>query len=214
MIRWIMAISCTLASFTSSGVSVSVDVVSKDKVSVNQVVVYLEPETPRVFEPPTSIATMDQVNKQFLPHILAIQKGTQVAFPNSDSIKHHVYSFSPAKVFELQLYKGLQAEPLPFQKAGEVELGCNVHDWMLGYIFVVDTPYFSQTDMQGEVVLDVPAGNYHVKIWHPRIQDDDAALTQTVSITAPSQVSFVLKQPLLEGLDAFETLQDDFSEYE
>jgi hypothetical protein len=95
-----------------------------------------------------------------------------VDFPNSDSIKHHVYSFSKAKTFELQLYKELNAEPLLFSTQGSVELGCNIHDWMLGYIFVVDTPYVGKTDMQGNLTLELPDGEYQLDVWHPRIQEE------------------------------------------
>ena len=87
---------------------------------------------------------MAQQGKQFLPGVLVVPVGTSVHFPNRDSVRHHVYSFSPAKKFELKLYTGTPANPVVFERAGVVTLGCNIHDRMVGWIVVVDTPYYAQ----------------------------------------------------------------------
>ena len=87
---------------------------------------------------------MAQQGKQFLPDVLVVPVGTSVHFPNRDSVRHHVYSFSPAKKFELKLYTGTPANPVVFDRAGVVTLGCNIHDRMVGWIVVVDTPYYAQ----------------------------------------------------------------------
>lgn len=111
---------------------------------------------------------MDQRNQQFQPHVLAVRTGTSVSFPNSDDIRHQVYSFSPAKRFELRLYQGTPSEPVLFDKPGLVVLGCNIHDWMLGYIYVTDDPWFAVSDDDGRAVIaDLPAGRYVVTLWHP-----------------------------------------------
>src|SRR5207302_8452340 len=94
-------------------------------------------------------AIIDQIDKQFVPYVSAIQVGTSVLFPNKDNIRHHVYSFSPAKKFDLPLYAGVPAEPVTFDKEGFVTLGCNIHDWMIAYVAVVPTPYFKITDKDG-----------------------------------------------------------------
>jgi plastocyanin len=113
-------------------------------------------------------ALMDQQAKQFVPNVLAVRSGTRVAFPNSDNIRHHVYSFSPAKHFELRLYQGTPSEPVLFDKPGAVVLGCNIHDWMVGYVYVTDDPWFAVSDAQGRVQLDsLPVGSYAVSLWHP-----------------------------------------------
>jgi plastocyanin len=113
-------------------------------------------------------AIMDQRNRQFIPQVLAVQRGTAVTFPNSDMMRHHVYSFSPAKRFELKLYSGLPPQPIVFDTAGEVVLGCNIHDSMIGYIYVVDSPYFAATAGEGRAqVRELPPGRYRVEIWHP-----------------------------------------------
>ena len=89
--------------------------------------------------------TVDQVDKQFAPKVTAVAVGTSVFFPNNDNVRHQVYSFSPAKRFELPLYAGVPAQPVVFDKPGVVVLGCNIHDWMVGYIYVSESPYFAKT---------------------------------------------------------------------
>ncbi len=117
-------------------------------------------------------ADMDQRGQRFAPHVLAVHTGTQVRFPNSDNIRHQVYSFSAAKRFELRLYEGTPTDPLLFDKPGVVVLGCNIHDWMLGYIYVTDDPRFGVSDAQGQVRLeDLPPGDYHATLWHPQLAD-------------------------------------------
>lgn len=114
-------------------------------------------------------AIMDQQAQQFVPNVLAVRTGTSVAFPNSDNIRHHVYSFSPAKRFELRLYQGTPSEPVQFDKPGVVVLGCNIHDWMVGYVYITDDPWFAVSDAQGKLnVEQLPAGRYAVTLWHPQ----------------------------------------------
>ena len=113
-------------------------------------------------------ATVDQIDKQFVPFVTVIKTGTAVEFPNHDQIRHQVYSFSPAKKFELPLYAGIPALPMTFDQAGVVTLGCNIHDWMVGYIYVTDSPWFAKTDANGSAKLTaLPSGHYHVHIWYP-----------------------------------------------
>ncbi|MDZ7829673.1 MAG: hypothetical protein U5K33_09385 [Halofilum sp. (in: g-proteobacteria)] len=91
-------------------------------------------------------------------------------FPNSDETRHHVYSFSEAKTFELQLYAARDADPVVFDRAGVVTLGCNIHDWMLGYLLVLDTPAFDRTGNEGRARCPIcPPGRYRVELWHPRL---------------------------------------------
>ena len=139
-------------------------------------------------------AIVAQKNKQFVPYVTAIQKGTAVQFPNQDDVKHHIYSFSPAKKFELPLYAGTPAEPVVFDKAGLVTLGCNIHDWMIGYILVVETPWFAVTTGNGRAQLrGLPAGTYQVEVWQPRLKGPSARTAQRVAVSAdnsPGTVSF------------------------
>lgn len=127
--------------------------------------------------------SVDQINKDFVPYVKAVYVGTLVRFPNKDNIRHHVYSFSPAKKFELPLYSGTAAPPVLFDKPGVVVLGCNIHDWMVGYIYVADTPYFATTEKDGLAVIDgLPAGDYLVRVWHPDMEGTEQATTRRLSL--------------------------------
>ncbi|TFW34817.1 methylamine utilization protein [Massilia horti] len=113
-------------------------------------------------------ATIEQRGKEFLPYVTIVQTGTAIDFPNNDTTKHHVYSFSPSKQFEIKLYAGNPGQPVVFDKPGEVVIGCNIHDWMEAYVLVVDTPYFAKTTADGRAVIaNVPAGRYRLQLWHP-----------------------------------------------
>lgn len=127
-------------------------------------------------------AVMDQRNLSFVPQVLVVQTGTLVHFPNSDNVRHHVYSFSPAKRFELKLYAGNHASSVLFDHAGVDTLGCNIHDWMLGYVVVVDTPWFAKTGTDGTASVDAPPGRYTLNLWHPRQDADTPAVSEAVTL--------------------------------
>ena len=125
--------------------------------------------------------TVDQVDKQFVPKVMAVAVGTSVFFPNNDNIRHQVYSFSAAKRFELPLYAGVPAQPVVFDKPGVVVLGCNIHDWMVGYIYVSESPYFAKTGATGKATLaDLPPRAYVVRVWHPQAEALEEATRKTV----------------------------------
>ena len=141
-------------------------------------------------------AVIDQVDKEFVPSLTVVQVGTRVQFPNRDQIRHHVYSFSEAKSFEIPLYEGIPAEPIVFDKPGPVVLGCNIHDWMRAYVFVVETPYFALTGEDGRASLELPAGSYAVRVWHPELEGDPARQGQRASIEeeGEAEVRFAIEQ--------------------
>jgi hypothetical protein len=144
---------------------------------------------------------IDQRDKQFIPYVTALQVGTSVFFANTDNIRHHVYSFSPAKKFELPLYSGIPAKPILFDRVGFVTLGCNIHDWMIAYVAVLPTPYFQVTGGAGRALLkDLPAGGYTVEIWHPLLKGSPEKYAQQVTLAAHGT------QELLFALD----LKPDF----
>lgn len=136
--------------------------------ALDSVVVSLVPVA-RAALPAARPAQIEQRNKTFLPAISVVQTGTAIEFPNNDTVRHHVYSFSAAKVFELKLYAGKPEKPVVFDKPGVVVLGCNIHDKMAAYVVVVDTPWsaISQTDGVARIA-DVPTGDYQLQLWHPR----------------------------------------------
>ena len=125
---------------------------------------------------------VDQVNKEFTPKVTAIVVGTSVSFPNNDNVRHQVYSFSPAKRFELPLYAGVPAQPVVFDKPGVVVLGCNIHDWMVGYVYVSESPYFAKTDKDGKALIaELPPREYVVRVWHPQMEIAEEATRKTIA---------------------------------
>lgn len=169
------------AASVVAGAELKLQVSTREGAGLQHAVVALVPYRPLSFNSQAE-AVMDQRNRQFEPHVLAVRQNTKVHFPNSDDIRHHVYSFSPAKTFELRLYHGTTAEPVIFDKPGRVVLGCNIHDAMLGYIYVLKTPWFGVTGPEGVVELkSIPPGDYRVEVRHPRQTEP---LSERVSLTA------------------------------
>lgn len=163
--------------------TLEVSVVDEQGKPIENVAVYARAQGAAAHAAARPTAVMDQQGHQFVPHVLVVQAGTEVTFPNSDTVSHHVYSFSPTKPFELPLYKGDVYPPVTFDKPGIVVVGCNIHDSMLGYIRVVDTPYFAVTNEQGVALLDtVPNGDYVVEAWTPRVRPADLPAAQHVVI--------------------------------
>lgn len=121
-------------------------------------------------------AVMDQVGMEFTPHVLAVRVGARVTFPNKDQVHHHLYSFSKAKRFELPLYKGKGADPVLFDEPGVVKLGCNIHDWMFGYLVVVPNAHFAVTGADGQAVLTLPEGTKEVAVWSERVKGAEPAV--------------------------------------
>ena len=115
-------------------------------------------------------AVMDQREQTFSPHVLVVEAGSAVEFPNHDTVGHHVYSFSDAKSFELPLYSGRAHAPIVFDTPGVVDIGCNIHDHMEAHIVIVDTPYFGVTSGSDSAeIVDVPPGQYTVHVYTPRL---------------------------------------------
>jgi plastocyanin len=196
-------------SFSCAAADISVMVVDRDGRGVAEVVVAALP----VANPPAathtadpnpiprasrSPAVMDQRNREFVPRVLAVGVGTSVEFPNNDTVSHQVYSFSAAKRFQLPLYKGESHPPVTFDKPGLVVLGCNIHDAMVGYIYVSDAPYFETTDASGAATLNnLPAGDYRIVVWGPYIADAPASLVRTIHVdNEPAAARFQLSLAL------------------
>tara|TARA_R110001632_G_scaffold104724_1_gene213841 strand:+ start:3213 stop:3920 length:708 start_codon:yes stop_codon:yes gene_type:complete len=135
------------------------------------------------------MAVMDQVNSQFLPHVLVVQKNQSVRFPNSDDIRHHIYSFSQPKPFEIRLYKGEGSSPVTFDKPGFVVLGCNIHDQMIGYIYVAEHELTALTDENGEAILHTQATEFHV--WQAKLSTSNSERITVTRETSDSAVQNV-----------------------
>jgi plastocyanin len=188
-------IAATLAWPAFAHAIVKAQVVGSTGDPVEDAVLFLRPisdQKPAVHPPaPASIA---QHNREFVPYLTVVQTGAAVRFPNQDPIRHHVYSFSRPKKFEIKLYAGEAPEPIVFDKPGVVTLGCNVHDSMLGYVFIVDTPWFGKTDSHGLVQIDaVEDGEYEARIWHPRQRNEVPLQRIKLVGTAANPLHFVIE---------------------
>jgi len=155
---------CAWAAWAGAA-QLSVSVRSSQGAAVHDAVVWVEGATSKPGGVPAEIGQRDQ---EFEPFVTVVSTGSRVLFPNRDKVKHHVYSFSAAKSFEIQLYSGLPAEPVTFDKAGVVVIGCNIHDWMMAYVAIVDSPWFAKSaaDGRGELA-NLPPGRYVLHVWHP-----------------------------------------------
>src|SRR5436853_6519551 len=131
---------------------------------VAEAVVIAVPEVAAAKPPRPKLEQIEQIDQEFVPRVKPVLVGSPVSFPNRDDVRHHVYSFSPAKRFDLPLYVGTPAKPVVFDAPGVVTIGCNIHDWMVGYIYVSESPYFATTGADGGASISgMPAGTYTVR---------------------------------------------------
>ncbi|MBB6560726.1 plastocyanin [Acidovorax soli] len=170
--------------------SVQVDLSDAAGKPLADAVVFLESAEARRLVKPQPGVEMAQEKRQFVPVAMVIPVGTEVLFPNRDTVRHHVYSFSPTKKFELKLYTGTPSKPVLFDQAGVVVLGCNIHDQMAGWILVVDTPYYASSPATGKAQIDnVPPGTYKLRTWHHRLPVGAPALEQALTVPATGMAS-------------------------
>lgn len=181
-----------LLAASAQAADVQVQVQDASGRSVADAVVFLESEQARRQVRPVAGLEMAQNHKQFVPQVLIVPVGSEVRFPNHDTVRHHVYSFSPAKKFELKLYAGTPAQPVRFEQSGVVVLGCNIHDQMVGWVLVLDTPYYAQTSTSGQAALSaVPAGRYRLRTWHARLPAGAPVPEQALEVSASGATALV-----------------------
>jgi plastocyanin len=184
LLAWLCATSVSAADLT-----ISVKTANGAPVADAVATVYPAsgvPAGPIHFDWPMRMAQQDL---HFNPFVLIAPLGAVVAFPNMDKVRHHVYSFSPAHPFELKLYGRDETRSVRFDKAGVIALGCNIHDTMIGFIKVVDTPYAAKTNAEGVLVIhDLPPGSATVRVWRPYLKAPNNEVSRV--ITAPSAGSF------------------------
>ena len=137
---------------------------------------------------------MAQKDQAFVPGTLIVPAGATVAFPNLDIVRHSIYSFSKPARFKIDLYGRDQTRTQRFAIVGTVALGCNIHDQMRGYIRVVASPYTRQSDTNGYArVPGLVAGNYKVKVWHPRLRGADGEQLLTAAVSASGAARLVMQ---------------------
>lgn len=179
-----------LAAVPLSAATLDVQVTNPAGAAVREALVYAIP--PSVVPIERTVVQMDQVDRQFVPHVLPIQTGTWVEFPNSDNIRHQVYSVSPVRRFQLPLYAGKPAYPIQFPKSGVVPIGCNIHEQMNAYIVVVDTPYFALVNEGRASLRGLKAGQYTVRVWYPQMSQEPPSQSVILGADGQQSVSFVV----------------------
>ncbi len=164
---WILLTLVMMPCFASA-IDLKLSIVAPDALAVEDAVVELLPLNADAAVSSSGQKEMSQQDRTFIPFVLTVPKGTRVNFPNLDRTRHHVYSFSEPKPFELKLYVGTPQEPVLFDKPGIVALGCNIHDYMQAFIYVSDSSHARVTDSEGQASFTgLPAGNYRLRVWHP-----------------------------------------------
>jgi plastocyanin len=156
---------------------------------------------------------IDQVDKEFDPLVSAVPVGTVVSFPNSDNIQHQIYSFSKTKSFELPLFAKNNTQSVQFDQAGIVNMGCNIHDWMLSYLYVYESQWFGAVDKKGDVsFVGIAAGAYTLRVWSPRMKNNRSIVEKEVIVHEAENSTVVQslkvrkkirRRPRVEG-DAYE----------
>ena len=144
-------------------------------------------DAPAPATPPATGVEIAQIGEQYRPYVTPVRVGTVVEFPNKDPVQHHLYSVSKPKPFEKPLYESGSSETVLFDKPGAVTLGCNIHDWMVAYVLVLETPWFAKSSAEGRVaVAGLPAGRYRLDLWHPRLA---SPVTREVTVAEDSALA-------------------------
>jgi len=181
-----------LVAGTANAGTVEVQVRDAAGTSLPGAVVFLESREAQLATKPAGGVTIAQINKQFSPTVTIVPVGTAVEFPNRDTVRHHVYSFSKIKPFELKLYTGTPANPVVFDRPGIAVLGCNIHDNMTAWVVVVETPYYARSATDGKATLaGVPPGSYRLRAWHPDLPVGAPASDVPILVSAGSTSAMV-----------------------
>lgn len=144
-------------------------------------------------------AVIDQRNQMFSPLVVIVRRGGHVVFANNDATMHQVYSFSPIKQFEYEIHQGEKSPPVLFDKAGIAAIGCNIHDNMVAFVYVVDSPWTVTTDAQGHATIaNVPDGVYRASVWHPKLAPGRAPPSADLTVTG-ANAALSMAVPLLGG---------------
>jgi len=196
----VAALSVLGMATAAAPAELAVRVVDARGAPVTDAVVTAVPRDARVF-PVVAIApkthVIDQRNETFIPYIEVFRPGDTVVFHNSDHTRHHAYSFAPARQFEFVLAPGESSTPLQLDQVGVIAVGCNTHDHMITYFYVTDAPVTTRTRGDGVARVDLPAGAWDVRVWHPRQRPGSADAAGAVTVADGATVDAAFTVPLL-----------------
>lgn len=186
IVSLVIATATTLHVAVATGATFRVVVSDARGTALPDAVVSLRTQAAPTVRPrlavPSEPVVIEQLDREFVPRVTVVPVGARISLPNKDAVPHSVYSFSPAKSFEFDVYVGASPQALTLDKAGVIKLGCNIHDWMVGYIVVVDTPFAQRSDTRGTVTFStVPEGDYELRVWHPQQRAGEHVVAVTVS---------------------------------
>jgi len=201
-LRAIVASFATFIAAQTSAVTLDVTVLNPDKSGIDAIVLYAEPldqPAPKIERQKIEITQKDRA---FAPHITVMQRQDEVQFSNKDDFTHHIYSISGPNRFSFKLKSG-ESKALealnPGSSSETIAMGCNIHDWMSGFILLVDTPYFAQTSQTGKVSFELHhLGKYRLTLWHPQLQAEDNRLTKIVDISQDHAMNWQLSETFQE----------------
>jgi len=191
---FLLLASAILFTPLSFAQQVKVEVIDPNAIGVEHMVVYLishnkQPNLVINNEPlyvgkkTTGKNVIAQKNKAFIPYVTVTQKGQQLSFQNQDDITHHIYSVSGKNRFSFKIKSGKEKASPVFEHTGEVAMGCNIHDWMSGFVLVVDTPYYGQTDNEGIATFELATGGeYQLVVWHPQLPTKNYQIEQRITV--------------------------------
>jgi hypothetical protein len=174
---------------------------------VNDAVVFVDPVgRPSPPPPPAGPYRIEQRNMQFSPFVSVVPVGANVSFPNFDATRHHVYSFSPAKRFELKLFARDQSRSVRFDKAGIIAIGCNIHDQMSAFLFVTASPWAQRTERGSVTFRDAPSGQVKISVWHPYLRAPSLTVSRVLLFGGGNRAetfAVKLRPPPLHNMDAY-----------
>jgi plastocyanin len=202
----------------AAAAQLNVQVLSVSTEPVSDVIVYLDitadttANTPQSAAPAARSVDVLQHDKRFVPYVSVIQRNDKVVFRNSDDITHQIYSATGPAHFAFQLRAGESHTVTEFAQAGVVAMGCNIHDWMSGYILVINSALFTSSAKDGWArFADLPAGDYRVSIWHPQMREqlapvhvDGLATDRELRIQLTKKMAEVPRQKALDDFDFLE----------
>lgn len=208
----LLSIPATTMDAISHELSVTVTLSGSSKPIANAVV-----SVGSTMKPDPIPAEIYQKDRAFHPHVLVVPVGSSVDFPNRDNTQHHVYSFSPARTFNIELYADRPAAPIVFEKPGIVELGCNIHDHMQGFVVVTDTTAVGQTDTLGQVTLSIDPeiangrqDQVTLEVWHPRLPDSTHPVAHKIERGSQTAVVTLNLEPEPATEGSLDRLQQRF----
>lgn len=175
-------------SHKAHGSAEIVGMVKKGSSRVPNAVVSLT-EVPGSFHAPSSAVRMNQKDKEFSPHVLAIMKGSTVRFENSDPFFHNVFSSSRIQSFNVSQEKAGDYTDVKFPNAGIVPIKCHIHANMKAYIIVLPNPFFAKTNESGIfTIAGVPAGTYTLKVW-----SEEGSTTQSITVPSSGEAKTIIQ---------------------